>query len=130
MNNLFSALMTPLVHRPGDAGSAPPPPRRREREAPPRGTRYHRIDGRTRRPNAGLPEVPNPWDLTRAEVRAIQLCTDGKSTEEVAAEMGLAVKTIEHYYKGVREKMGVTRIRAAVLWDRFIRGDAAPEVRS
>lgn len=55
--------------------------------------------------------------LSRQESRILALIADGKTNKEVAAEMGLAEKTVKNYLGTVFEKLHVTRrAQAAALY--------------
>jgi DNA-binding CsgD family transcriptional regulator len=122
MNNLFSALMTPLVHRPGD----PHPPRRKEPKpikvlSP---EQLRRREKSKRRPNANLPHIVNPWGLAPVRCAVVGAIAAGKENAEIAASLNISSKTVETHIQRAKEAMGgVNRVRLGVLWDRFVRGD-------
>jgi DNA-binding CsgD family transcriptional regulator len=60
--------------------------------------------------------------LTEREVRVLQLVTEGRTTRQIAREIGLATKSTEHMlgssdpYRGIYRKIGVRTRAEAVAW--------------
>ncbi|MGY1650133.1 AAA family ATPase [Geodermatophilus sp. SYSU D01119] len=72
-----------------------------------------RATGRTARPRRPLPEEP----LTPQEVRIATLAGGGASNREIAAELFLSPKTVEHHLSGVYRKRGLrSRVQLARLF--------------
>ncbi|WP_336027050.1 LuxR family transcriptional regulator [Geodermatophilus sp. FMUSA9-8] len=72
-----------------------------------------RATGRTARPRRALPEEP----LTPQEVRIAALAAGGASNREIAAELFLSPKTVEHHLSGVYRKRGLrSRVQLARLF--------------
>jgi len=67
---------------------------------------------------SNVPSTRNLIDsLSRQESRILALIAEGKTNKEVAAEMGLAEKTVKNYLGTVFEKLHVTRrAQAAALY--------------
>ncbi|SHG26604.1 LuxR family transcriptional regulator [Geodermatophilus nigrescens] len=72
-----------------------------------------RATGRTARPRRPLPDEP----LTPQEVRIAALAAGGASNREIAAELFLSPKTVEHHLSGVYRKRGLrSRVQLARLF--------------
>ncbi|HSH93961.1 MAG TPA: response regulator transcription factor, partial [Roseimicrobium sp.] len=54
--------------------------------------------------------------LSRQEQRVLALISEGRTNKEVAAEMGLAEKTVKNYLSTVFEKLHVTRRAQAAAY--------------
>jgi DNA-binding NarL/FixJ family response regulator len=70
------------------------------------------------------PETANPLhDLSDRELQVFQLIGDGKSTRQIAQDLGLSVKTIESYRAHIKEKMnlesGYALVQSAIYWNHF-----------
>lgn len=130
MNDVFAALMTPLRFRPGDP--KPPKPKEPKPIKVPKvltAAEQCRREKARRRPNAHLPEIPNPWGLRPVQCAVIGAIAEGTENVAVAKTLDISVKTVESHVQAVKASMGgVSRARAAVLWDRHIRGCTAPEM--
>jgi DNA-binding NarL/FixJ family response regulator len=48
--------------------------------------------------------------LTSRELEVLQLVAEGRSTKEVAAELGIAFRTAEGYRSGVMSKLGIHKV--------------------
>ena len=48
--------------------------------------------------------------LTKREIQVLQLIADGSSTKEIAARLGVSVKTIETHRKQVMDKLGIRSV--------------------
>jgi DNA-binding CsgD family transcriptional regulator len=108
--NPFGALLDPLLRRPGD----PTPP---TLEATTRG-RY----GNTRKASLTLPDVPNPWGLSRMQCYVFRRLVAGVDQTEAARELAVSKKTVAEHVARARGKMGgVTTVQGMLLWDRFER---------
>jgi len=70
----------------------------------------------------GKPEAhPNPLrGLFDRELEVFQLLGRGRSTKEIACEMGISPKTVESYRENLKKKLGVDNslalVRLAILW--------------
>lgn len=75
-----------------------------------------------------LPWIENPWNLTRCQIKMLGLAIDGLNNTEIADKLGLSSKTVDTHFTCLYGRMEaveqgrVNRARAAVLWDRFVRG--------
>lgn len=91
-----------------------------------KGTREGRQEAAARvlaKPKPAALPPSNPWGLTEAQCAVLQKYSEGQTQQEIASESGLARKTVNTHIERCREKMNaVTSTRAAVLWDRFARG--------
>lgn len=104
MNNVFAGLARPIADRPGSA-------RRAFRPA-------------VKRPTVELQERPNPWNLAPVQCVIACLLSEGMADDEIGGAMGLPARTVEGHVSRIRRRMGdASRLRAAVLWDRFERGE-------
>jgi DNA-binding NarL/FixJ family response regulator len=114
--NVFADLSRDLVSRPGD-----PPPRTVPAKPRPRPA--------GKRQGPPLPLIANPWGLSAGQAAVLQHMVEGRSNEEMAASLGVSKKTIEAHRARALEKIAASNsIRAAILWDRFIReGQRLPE---
>ncbi len=82
----------------------------------------------TRKPPKARPPKPlTPWSLTARECEVMAaLLLDGNN-KDAGRRLGVEPKTIEAVTKTVRRRMEaalgspVSRIQAAVFWDRFVR---------
>lgn len=73
--------------------------------------------------NPVYPVIENPWDLTPQQCEALRLIAAGLTNPKAAKQMGVGVKTFEAHLRLGRKNMGTdSRVRAAVLWDRFTGG--------
>ncbi|WP_134767637.1 LuxR C-terminal-related transcriptional regulator [Nocardioides sp. 1609] len=55
-------------------------------------------------------------DLTLRELDVIRLVTNGRSNQEIGAELYLGINTIKTYIRTAYRKIGVTTRVQAVLW--------------
>ena len=68
------------------------------------------------------PKVENPWGLSPAQCKILQLMCEGYQPMEVALRTALSVKTVSTHLLRVREKMDArSGLHAAILWDRAMR---------
>jgi DNA-binding NarL/FixJ family response regulator len=59
---------------------------------------------------AQLSNGDNEQALTEREKQVVRCIADGLSTKEVAAQLGLSIKTVETHRRNVMEKTGITSI--------------------
>ena len=67
---------------------------------------------------AGLPRPRTPWpmDLTDREVQVLRLCARGMTNQEIAAQLVLSARTVQHHLAHIYDKTGRrTRSGVAVL---------------
>lgn len=61
--------------------------------------------------------------LSDRELQVFQLIGSGKSTRQIAQDLGLSVKTIESYRAHIKEKMGLESgyalVQSAIYWNHF-----------
>ena len=69
---------------------------------------------KTEAPNADT-EAKNRWNLTRRELEALDWLSSGKSNEEIAKIMGVALGTVKRHYFSTFAKLGVETRTAAVV---------------
>lgn len=66
----------------------------------------------------------NPWNLTEAQERAISTVCEVGLDKIAADRLSVSPKTLKLHMHQVRKKMGVSsRLLAALLWDRYARGE-------
>jgi DNA-binding CsgD family transcriptional regulator len=61
----------------------------------------------------------NPWGLSRRELQVLELVTDGLSNDQIARQLVLSTRTVEHHVSAVLQKLGAaSRGEAAALLQR------------
>lgn len=63
-----------------------------------------------------LPRATNPAGLTDREVEVLVLVARGLTTRQVAEQLFLSAKTVDHHIQHVYTKIGVSTRAAAALW--------------
>ena len=62
-------------------------------------------------------EVAEKWEsLSSRERELLQLLTEGKDNNSIAATLGISVNTVEKHLKNVYSKLGVNSRAEAILW--------------
>lgn len=64
--------------------------------------------------NPAVPVRPNTMDLTSREVEVLQLIAEGFANKQIAAELGLSVKTVEKHRQAVMKKLDIHDIAGLV----------------
>lgn len=87
------------------------------------------IDRVPSRPNDRT--LSNPAGLTERQLEVLGLIADGRANDEIASELYISKKTVEHHVSAIYTKLGVTTraeaVRAAARLGAGNRGDAARE---
>lgn len=65
-------------------------------------------------PAPAVPTRPNTMDLTSREVEVLQLIAEGFANKQIAAELGLSVKTVEKHRQAVMKKLDIHDIAGLV----------------
>lgn len=77
-----------------------------------------RLAGRDARGARGAPM--QAAHLTQREKEVLRLVAEGRATREIAAQLGMSVKTVDSHRRNIREKLGLATsrdlVRYAVLW--------------
>ena len=59
---------------------------------------------------------PSPLRLTERQAQCLRLVAAGKTSAEIARELGLSARTVEHYLTNACAKLGVrNRVQAVAL---------------
>ncbi len=83
--------------------------------------------GAKRRPNASLPAMPNPWELTTVQAHIVCAIANGAENKEIAERLDISRKTVEIHIQRAKDRMAevegrdINRVFMSVLWDRFTR---------
>ena len=125
--NVFADLARPITNRPGmpvdrekyrllaTPDSALTPDQLAKRKAA------------RRRPNAALPAVDNPWGLTPVQAAVVAGIAAGEENAAIADRLDISRKTVEVHIQNAKARMAavecheISRVRMAVLFDRFLR---------
>jgi DNA-binding NarL/FixJ family response regulator len=80
-----------------------------------------RLYGRLAR-HRGVPATATPTDgLTDREREVLRAVARGRSTQEIAADLGMSAKTVDSHRRNIREKLGLGSagdlVRYAVQWE-------------
>ena len=65
---------------------------------------------------ATIPSTTSPDALTRKERTILQLIAEGRSTKQMAVDLEHSPKTIEHYRRGLMQKLGLDSVAALTLY--------------
>jgi len=58
---------------------------------------------------------PEKIDFTDKELAAIRLLLEGKSTQEIALQLGVSTRGVEYHLTGIYEKLGVYSRAEAII---------------
>jgi DNA-binding NarL/FixJ family response regulator len=58
---------------------------------------------------------PDPAGLTDREVEVLELVAEGATNAEIAARLGLSVRTVDHHVSAILSKLGARSRREAVV---------------
>ena len=69
----------------------------------------------------------NPWNLTERQVEVLDaLVEEGEHSAGIAAHLGISSKAVDTHLTRSYEAMGArSRVDAALMWDRWKRGQGA-----
>lgn len=61
-------------------------------------------------------QIPSLNDLTRSERRILQLIAESKTNKDIAAELFISVRTVEHHRSNICTKLGLTGKNALLTY--------------
>lgn len=112
--SMWERGLAPLKLRPGDAV--------KQEEAVRRG----RLGAKAKK-KPRFPFRDNPWALTPTQAVVMDMVVEGLTAKEIGEKLAISFKTVEVHKERVRDKMEARScLRAAVLWDRFVRAGTRP----